>query len=59
MQVFEFYFQAKFEEKKIIKSAFFEPKTIYEKKLGSLYFLGEKRAFNEGISLEGIFIFFK
>jgi hypothetical protein len=59
MQIFEFYFQSKFGEEKIIKSSFFEPKTIYEKKLGSLYFLGEKSSFNEEISLEEIFTFFK
>jgi hypothetical protein len=59
MQVFEFYFQSKLGEEKIIKSSFFEPKTIYEKRLGSLYFLGEKGSFNEEVSLEEIFVFFK
>jgi len=59
MQVFEFYFQAKFGGEKIIKSAFFDPKTIYEKKLGNFYFLGEKGKFNEEVSLEEIFNLFK
>ncbi len=59
MQVFEFHFQQKFEEEKTFKCCFFEPKTVHEKKLGSLYFLGEKGTFNEGISLEEIFTYFK
>jgi hypothetical protein len=59
MQIFEFYFQAKISEDKVIKSSFFEPKTIYEKKLGSLYFLGKKNSHTEGSSLEEIFTVFR
>lgn len=41
MQIFELYFNPKIKEEQIFDSFIFEPENIYERKLGSLYMVGE------------------
>lgn len=54
MQIFEYYFNPKNEEGKNFKAFLYEPKNPSEKKMGSLYVLGETRTDNSNL-LERLF----